>query len=160
LKIDNLSDVLKPPKADLARFCPRCERIGTIVGLELFCTNLFVHRKCSTSECENNFDVNNGKQWAEIKPYGDYSSDELREILDWMDDNPVSFMFEGKKEVLGWDTKVLHELTESDKKKGKNLPDFISNGEYASMRIREILDAADARAGKLSEAYKRYHQQK
>ena len=149
MKID-LPDLL--PKKE--NQCKYCSKTGTIVGLAPFSTNLHVFRKCETDGCENNFDHNNGKQWSEVKPYKDYSSTELREILKWIDANNgvIVNMFEGNNVVVGWDGNKQWRFQRLDQNNDNNPADFMPQQEYAIMRIKEVLNEADARVSKLSNA--------
>ncbi len=135
--------------------CKDCLKAGKIVGLFPFERKLHVYRKCATEGCENNFDQNNGKQWSEIERYEDFSSNELREILKWVNETlEIVHMFEGNKVVIGWDGDRPWKVCESDKKFGLSGKDFVPIREYASIRIRSILQEADSRVSKLSEASK------
>lgn len=149
----NLKELL-PSKTE--RQCVDCLKVGAIVGLYPFSTNLHVYRKCETEECENNFDNNNGKQWCEIKPYEDYSATELREILKWVTETKgIVHMFDGGEVVEGWNGDDLWRFQRLDPKNDHNPDDFMPKRDYASMRIRAVLQHADSRKIKLAEASKK-----
>lgn len=149
MKID-IKDLLQ---SRTERQCKDCLKVGTIVGLYPFKTNLHVYRKCETDGCENNFDYNNGKQWCEVKPYEDYSSTELREILKWVTETKgVVHMFDGGKVVVGWNGEERLRFQRLDPKNDNNPEDFMLTRDYASMRIRAVLKEADARVKKISDA--------
>ena len=129
------------------RNCEYCQRIGTIEGLEPYTTNLFVHRRCD-SDCVNNFE-NNGKQWVEIMPYEEYSSEELRELIDWVEKTKeVVYRFEGKRFVVGWDGDRPHKLGVADQKRGLG-EGFLTEREYVLIRMKAVLREADNRAAKI-----------
>jgi hypothetical protein len=135
------------------RQCKACLKIGTIVGLEPYTSKLHVHRKCTTDGCENNFDHNNGKEWSEVKPYDEYSSSELKEILHWIaGQKDVVYRFEGKKVVVGWDGDKPWRFQRLDQNIKDNPADYMPQKEYAIRRIEEVLNEADARVSKLSDA--------
>jgi hypothetical protein len=61
-------------------------------------------------------------------------------------------MFEGKNPVVGWDGNKPWRFQRLDQENDHNPEDFMPVREYAIMRIRSVLEEADARVGKLLNA--------
>jgi hypothetical protein len=136
------------------RKCGVCGKVGEIVGLDPYDTNLTVHRVCNTEDCENNFRNNNGKEWGGAFPYEVYTSNELREILKWIENTGDKIVprFEGSEIVVGWNGRERHRFQRIDLKNDNNPLDFMTKAEFTSRKIKEVLEAADGRERQLSDA--------
>jgi hypothetical protein len=94
--------------------CPKCYKVGKIVGHSPFAKNLDIIRICLNKEC-----VNEGQEYPRChQSWDEYSIPELEEYKKWLEENWGSLQKKGESiRTLERGLKYVNEVLERKKKK-------------------------------------------